>query len=343
MRVLSLSFLILTVCLLDSCQLKKLEEQRREIISLDGLPGNELAMEVVADIPVESYTLSPPDLYLVDDTLIALTDYNNASSLRFYNLAGENIGHSGIRKKADRYALPVDPTLRTSFAFLHPNTNIYYEYVIEDGQLRLDEFTRLRVYEYSPRDAVRLDDDHFVFIGMYKDGLFGLWDKPTRALTFFGNYPVEKEYNDNILLSYFNGRIDLSGDQLVYVSYQFGYISSYKYNKGRLVKLWEKQIGEYLYKENSLGLVFDEKHKNGFLEVYFAGDNIYALYNGCDGTMGEEFTNSIIVFTKDGKPIAHHTLPDMISYMKVDSKGEYAYATYLPMVGEVKLVRFKLP
>ncbi|GEM_PF-2244095 len=343
MKAFNLSLLILTIWLLGSCQSKKLEDSRREIISLVGLPGTELTMELVADIPSESYTLSPPDFYLVDDTLIALTDFNNASSLRFYNRVGENIGHSNIRKKTDRYALPVDPAMRTSFAFLHPNTNIFYEYVIEDGELRLDEFTRLRVYEYSPRDAVRLDEEHFAFIGMYKDGLFGLWDQPTRALTFFGSYPIEKEYYSNLLLSYFNGRINRSGNQLVYVSYQFGYISSYKYNKGRLVKLWEKQIGEYLYKENSLGLVFDKMHKNGFLEVFFAGDNIYTLYNGCDETAGEEFTNSILVFSRDGKPIARHTLPEMISYMKIDSKGEYAYATYLPNVGEVKLVRFKLP
>lgn len=342
MKTLYLSFLVFLFYSLSSCQFKKLEESHREVISFDNLPETELIMEVIADVPVQPYTLSPPDLYLVDDTLIALIDLADASSLRFYNLAGTNIGHSHIRKKADRYALPVNPNLKTSFSFLHPNTNIYYEYVIEDGQLRLEEYTRLRMYENSPRHAARLDDGHFAFIGMYKDGLFGLFDKETRVMTFFGNYPVVKEYNTNLLLAYFDGRIDVSGNQLVYVSYQFGYISSYIYEKGRLVKLWEKQIGEYLYRENSQGLVFDEKHKNGFLEVFFAGDYIYTLYNGCDATMGEEFTNSIVVFSREGEPVARYIFPDMISYMKIDSKGEYAYATYLPTVGQVKILRFKL-
>jgi len=338
--------LLLAVCLLASCEVnKKLEESRREVISLDNVPVTALEMEEIMIVPPnKQYDYSTPELYLVDDTLVVLTDMDNASSLRFFNLRGEMIGHSRIRKQEDLFALPVDPALRTSFAFKHPNTNIYYEYAIENGNLSLKDFTRMRLGENSPRQAVRLDEDHFAFIGQYKDGLFGVWEKPTRTLTFFGNYPIVEDYTLDILLPYFDGRIDRSGDQLVYVSYQFGFISSYNYNKGRLVRLWEKQIGDYLYRENSMGLVFDEKHKTGFIEVYFAGDYIYTLYNGIDETMGEEFTNSIVVFTKDkGKPVARYTLPDMMSYMKFDSKGEYAYATYSTYLGQHKVVRFKLP
>lgn len=334
--------LALVFPLFFACNTKTLEEARLERISLDSIPQVALEMEKVADIPVQSYEMAS-DFYLVSDSLLVLIAMDNASLLRFYNLAGEKIGQSMIRKQTDRQPLPVDPALRTSFAFLHPTTNIYYEYKIEGGELRLDDFTRMRLYGNSPWQAVRLDADHFAFIGNYKDGLWGIWEKPTRELTFTGNYPIVYEIVPRALLPYFNGCIAVSGDQLVYVSYQFGYISSYQYKKGKLRKLWEKQLSDFLYRENSLGYEFDDAHKNGFLEVYFAGDHIYTLYNGCDASAGEEFTNSIVVFTREGRPVARYTLPDMMSYMKFDSKGEYAYATYSPMMGKVEVVRFNVP
>jgi len=342
MKTFYLSCLAWIICLLSSCGVKELEETRLEQVSLDNLPQTALTMETIAEVH-EWADVSTPDLYLIGDSLLAVSYYKDASTLRFFNMSGEEIGRSSIRKLTDRYPLPVDPEMRASFSFLHSNTNIYYEYVIEDGELRLDAFTRMRLHENSPWQAVRLDPDRFAFIGNYKDGLWGLWEQSTRELTFTGNYPIVYEIVPSALLPYFNGRIALSGDQLVYVSYQFGYISSYRYKKGKLQKLWEKQVSDFLYRENSLGFEFDDKHKNGFLEVYFAGDHIYTLYNGCDTTMGEEFTNSIVVFSKKGKPIARYTLPDMMSYMKFDSKGEYAYATYSPTMGKVGIVRFKLP
>ncbi len=341
MKTFYLSCLAFAVCLLSSCQVKELEEARLEQISLDDLPQAALTMEVIAEV-YEWGDISTPDLYLAGDSLLALSYFKDASTLRLYNPAGEEIGRSSIRKLTDRYPLPVDPGMRASFSFLHPNTNIYYEYEIEDGMLRLDAFTRMRLYDNSPWQAVRLDPDHFAFIGNYKNGLWGLWEQSTRELTFTGNHPIAYEVVPRTLLPYFNGRIAFSGDQLVYVSYQFGYISSYRYKNGKLRKLWEKKVSDFLYRENSLGFEFSDKHKNGFLEVHFAGDHIYTLYNGCDATMGEEFTNSIVVFTKEGKPVARYTLPDMMSYMKFDSKGEYAYATYSSM-GKAAIVKFKLP
>lgn len=342
MKAFCLSCLVFAVCLFSSCHQKELGERKREQISLDNLPQTALTLETIAKVH-EWADVSTPDLYLVGDSLLALSYFKNAAVLRLYNLAGEDLGKSSIRKLTDSYPLPVDPGMQASFSFLHANTNIYYEYEVKDGHLRLKDFTRMRLHEHSPRQAVRLDNDRFAFIGNFRDGLWGIWDKPTRELTFTGNYPIVQELTPSVLLPYFDGRIAFSGDQLVYVSYQFGFISSYRYKNGKLQKQWEKQVDDFLYRENSLGLVFDDKHKNGFIEVYFAGDHIYTLYNGCDATMGEEFTNSIVVFTKEGKPIARYTLPDVMSYMKFHSKGEYAYATYSPAMGEVHIVRIKLP
>ncbi|MDF9830536.1 hypothetical protein [Parabacteroides sp. PF5-6] len=325
-----------------SCNTKTLEDARLERLSLDSIPQTALEMEVIAE-PFEWGDVSTPDLYLAGDSLVALSYFKNAAVLRFYDLTGKDLGKSSIRKLTDRHPLAIDPAYRASFSFLHPNTNIFYEYTVEDGALRLDNFTRMRLYGNSPRQAVRLDADHFAFIGSYKDGLWGIWEESTRELTFTGTYPITYEIVPQALLPYFSGRIAFSGDQLVYVSYQFGYISSYRYKKGKLRKLWEKQVSDFLYRESSLGYTFDEKHKNGFLEVAFAGDHIYTLYNGCDDSAGEEFTNAIVVFTREGRPVARYTLPDMMSYMKFDSKGEYAYATYSKVGSTQVLVRFRLP
>lgn len=344
MRPLSPLIQLFGLCLFFACQTKELESMRREQISLDSIPQTALEMELITTV-FEWGDVSTPDLHLAGDSLIALSYFKNAAALHFYTVAGKDLGQSSIRKLTDSYPLPVDPGYRGKFAFLHPNTNIYYEYEVRDGALWLNDFTRMRLQENAPWQAVRLDDEHFAFIGNYPDGLWGIWEEPTRVLTFYGDYPVVKEDKPRALIPFYNGRIALSDDQLVYVSYQFGFLSSYRVTRGkRLQKLWEKQVSSFLYTENDLGFVFNERHKNGFIEVYFVGDHIYTLYNGCDETMGEEFTNSIVVFTREGRPVARYTLPEAISYMKFDSRGRYAYATFSPRAGQVQqLVRFILP
>ncbi|MDL2245643.1 hypothetical protein [Parabacteroides sp. PFB2-10] len=317
---------------------------KRKLISLEEVPTVSLSMDTITRFQGEEYEYTAPDFQLVGDTLIALLYSQNASLLRFYSLSGEPVTRTDIRKKTDTYSIPGYSFLDTSFSFLHPVTNIFYEYEVKEGNLRLPNYVRMRMGENSPKGAVRLDDENFAFIGYFQNGLWGLWHEPTRILKFSGNYPVAQEYTSLYFLPYYNGRIDISGNQIAYASYQFGYISSYRYVNKKLTKLWETQVSDFLYKEKNGELVFDSHHKTGFIEVYFAGNYVYTLYNGYDDFSDEKSTNSIIVFSRDkGEPIARYILPVAISYMKFDSKGANAYATYTAELQEVYMVRFRLP
>lgn len=346
MRASHLSCALIVLSLLSSCN-GNWQSKKRNIVSLEDIPTTEIPMELICQIASMDYEYAAPELHLIDDKVAAFTYHPNASLLRLYDLSGNYITTSVLRNKKDTKAIKGFPTMNTAFSFLHPTTNIHYEYVVEDGNLRIKDYTRMRMGEHSPKQAMRLDDNYFALIGYFKDGLWGLWHKPTQVLNFFGNYPVAQEVVSKNSLVYYDGRTDISGDQLVYVAYQFGYISSYRYKDKKISKLWETQVSDFLFEEENGQLLFDETHKSGFIEVYFAGDNIYTLYNGYDASADENSTNSIMVFSRDnGKPLARYILPEAMNYMKFDSKGEYAYATYTASEEEkvkFNFVRFKLP
>ncbi|MDL2208554.1 hypothetical protein LJB97_02930 [Parabacteroides sp. OttesenSCG-928-O15] len=339
-----LHFILIAFFLLQTACDVSWKPAKRKLVSLEEVPTVTLPMETITRIQGEGYEYTAPDFQLIGDTLIALLYSQNASLLRFYSLSGEPVTRTDIRKKTETYNIPGYSSLTTSFSFLHPVTNIFYEYEVKEGNLRLPNYVRMRMGENSPKGAVRLDEENFAFIGYFQNGLWGLWHEPTRILKFSGNYPVAQEYTPLFYLPYYEGRIDISGNQIAYASYQFGYISSYRYANKKLTKLWETQVSDFIYKEKGGELVFDPHHKTGFIEAYFAGNYVYTLYNGYDDFSDETSTNSIIVFSRDkGEPIARYILPEAISYMKFDSKGANAYATYTAEMEEFYIVRFRLP
>lgn len=329
----------LLFCFLCGCAEKKKENPPAERVSINNLPGEILQMDTLVKLRDDG----PPNFYLLNDTIAFLTYYRNGSLLRIFRMGERKMERYDIKGQKDRIRISDDETLNASLSYLGKAANIYYEFVVEKGVMRLDKFTRFRLGENSPQQAVKVDEDLFAGIGSYEYGLFMLCHRPSKKMTFFGDHPVRQEIYTRPLLDYLSGSIGARGDELVYVSNSFGFISSYRYQKGELVKQWEKQLTDYLYEVKPRHINFDSLHCSGFDGVYVADKYIYSLYNGYSKMMTSKRVKSILVFDHNGQPVARHYLPARVDNIRVDSKEEYLYATYVLNPENIYLVRFRLP
>lgn len=328
----------LLLCLLCACEGKK-ENPPAERVSIDNLPGEMLQMDTL----LRFRDPEPPNLYMLNDTMVLVTFRGDGSLLRIYYTDSRASKLFQVKSKEGRPVISPDTTLYASVSYLGDATSIWYDYVVEKGVLRLNDFTRMRLGENTPEEVAQVDTDKFAFIGRYKNGLFALWNRSAKELEQFGDHPVRQEIYMNPFMHYSRGYMSAYEDQLVYTSEFFGFISSYQYRKGKLKKLWEKQLTDYLYEVKPSSYEFDDRHCSGFSDVYLTPTHIYGLYNGYSRETAGEPVNSILVFDRQGNPLAHHRLPDEMRKIAVDSKGEYLYATYSPYMNECYLVRFRLP
>jgi len=319
------------------CSFGKAGEAER--ISLEEIPVRELVMERLVRI---SGGFSP-DLYMLNDSVLLFAYEMSSSALGIYTVGDTVIDRHSLRKRNEQARLRIDPAINTSFQLFRER--VLGDYTIADGSLTLNDFVRFNFAEgRSPNELIQLDDDLYVCIGKYKEGLFGLCKREKKEMKYSGDYPVRAEYMYTGILNNMGGDIAKEGNQLVYVSRQFGFISSYKYRWGRLKKLWEKQLTDYHYRFEGKDIVFDpDQHHSGFGQVYMTGKYIYTVYNGWTKSMGLEVPNTILIFDRRGRPLAHCRLPDQMEYIGVDSNDEYLYATYSPYINECYLVRYRLP
>jgi len=333
-------FYILTIlCFyLPACSEKK-EKVQMERISLNDLPTDTLRMETLIKLPDQW----APEFHMANDTLIVLLYQQDASLLRFFGTGEKEIRKYTFRKPKEQLPIEVDASLHTSFQFFHTGTNIFYEYEIENGKLRLAEFTRLRIAKATPRQSLKVDNNLFAGIGHYPKGLWGLCNRKKKELYFFGDYPIKQEYASEVLLPLFEGHIAQKDNQLIYAASEFGFISSYTYAKGKIKKNWERQLADFLVEEKISRVIVDSLHTSGFRDVYISGKHIYGLYSGYSKHSGWGMHNSVILFTHNGDPVARYYFPDLMDYIAVDSEEKYLYATYSPYMNESFLVRFELP
>ncbi|MDH6534743.1 hypothetical protein D0T51_08440 [Parabacteroides sp. 52] len=329
---------ILLLACLGACKEEK-PVVTLERISLENLPADSLQLETLVRLPDKI----APEFHIVDDTLLVILYERDASYLRFFGTGERKIKKYSFRKPKERLPIDVDPRLKASLPFFHKATNIFYEYEIENGELRLDAFTRLRIAKQSPYVSVKVDKDLFAGIGEYRKGLWGLCNRKKKEIDFFGDYPIKQEYTSSAFLPLFRGDIAEKNKQLVYVSNTFGYISSYTYSPKKIEKQWERQVADFLVEEKVSRVVVDKMHTSGFQDVYMTEKYIYGLYNGYSKHSGWKANNSLIVFDRAGNALAHYQLADHMEQIAVDSQDKYLYASYNPFVNESYLVRFALP
>lgn len=283
-----------------------------------------------------------PELYFLNDTLLVMTFFQDASSIRIYNTNEGVMRSYNLRSKKDQVTISEDKNLNTSIHFLNNANKVYYDFIIEEGVMRIQEFDRLRIGQRSPYTAVKADKNTFIGLGNYKDGLFSIFDKEAMLMNYFGNYPLPDEhYLYTELTEYFRGYMDMLESEVLYAAANFGYISSYRYNNGKLRKNWERQVSDYIFEQKDMKLIFGEDHRNGFDGVKIGKNHIYALYNG--HTQNQPgVSNSLLVFTHQGELVTRYNFPDLVEYFVIDEEEKNVYATYTPYMNESYLIKFRL-
>jgi len=336
----NLYYLLFLLCIsLTACQ----KEKPLDHIDIENIPEITLEMETLA--PFKGYDI--PELHLIEDTVILLADSKNSAYMRFFFLKDRTFKGYFLLRKEGLIRLQKDPEINTDLEMYSGASNILFNYKIKKNIFYISRMTRMHFTEmYTPEYAIRVDSNQIACIGPYK-GLWGLFDEKYRRFNNFGNYPIKMDYIPSSFRPSLAGRISKHDNQLVYASNQFGYISSYKYKKKKLKKLWDKQLSDYQYENKGSRLVFNDNHKTGFRDVYMTSDYIYAIYDGFKNLEKDDFnpnrTNCIIVFDLEGNPVARYIFPFEINYMTMDSKRQYIYTTFAISKNNNYLVRFQVP
>ncbi|MDH6342977.1 hypothetical protein M2480_001997 [Parabacteroides sp. PFB2-12] len=319
--------------LLIGCKPKELER-----ISLEAIPLQALTMERLVRVPGQF----PPRPSMLTDDIILLTHPISSSFMGVYQLGDSAVSRHKLKKKGDHIPVP-NSQIDTTFQLFNQHTLATYQ--VQNGTLTLTDFVRFTfARDKSPEQVVTLNDDLYACLGSYLGGLFGLCKRKKKEMRYTGAFPTEDMALRRLLHSNSSGRMDKQGDQIVYANRSVGYIAAFTYSFGRLRKQWDKQLTDYVYQTKEGHITFDpDEHRSGFSDIHITDRHIYTLYWGQTRSMGLEVPNSIVVFNRDGEPVSRFSLPDQMTFIAVDSREEYLYATYSPLMNECYLVRFKLP
>lgn len=329
-------FVILVLC--NGCK-----ENNTKVISIKyKIQKDTLVCDTLCRIS-DSYS---PQICAISKEYAALFFDKDGSSIRVWDQKKKELRSYNIRKKTDTVQIADDSELSSHFELLNKANNIYYQFVVKNGNLYLENYTRLRLGAFTPREACRLGDKIFVGLGNFPDKLLALYNrKKSKEVNFYGNYPIkEHEYTYGApFLSYYEGKLASEGNKIVYVAYRFGYIACYLYKDEDIIKLWDKKLTEFLYEGKPSRLLFSPEHQLGFTDVKIVNDRIYALYNGNPLSDLEKYPNTLLVYNSEGEQLASYVIHEELSDIAIDNTGTYLYSVYSPYLYESYLIRYKLP
>ncbi|MDL2265459.1 TolB-like 6-bladed beta-propeller domain-containing protein [Parabacteroides sp. OttesenSCG-928-G07] len=328
--------LILSILL---CSFWGCKQKKAERVSLENITRQELAMEQLVRLPGQS----PPTPYLLTDSIILISHPESSSFLGVYLLGDSVLQRHSLKKRGDQISIPTKSDFQASFQFFNQKTLAIYQ--VQNGLLTLDDFIRFNfANDRSPFQLVQLKNDLYACLGNYTEGIFALCERKKKEMAYTGDFPIDEPAAHAYIARSGSGQIAKRENQLIYATGVLGYIASYEYKWGRLKKQWEKQVSDYHYTIKEDNITFDpDRHLSGFGDIHITDKHIYTIYWGQTKSMGLEIPNSIVVFDRKGNPLAYYLLPDQMSSITVDSREEYLYATYSPLINECYLVRFKLP
>ncbi|MCD7938523.1 MAG: hypothetical protein LUG98_16815 [Tannerellaceae bacterium] len=297
-------------------------------IVIDEVPVRDLSMEKLMLLLPDPIS---PDLYLLSDDYLLLLPYLSSTIIRVYDIH-QGVLQSGRLKSSDSKAQIIsDPHLYTSVSFLNPSTTAYSEYEVANGAIYLKRNTNMLIGELTPDDVVRVENDVYVAVGKYKEGLFAVINNENQMMRFFGKHPSDPKRP-----GYFNkeGYMALSGKNVYYISRYMGYLASFRLKDRKLTLNWEAPV---LKEEQP-----EDRNPVEFKGIVAKEKYIYALYAGNSPTDPEHTDYSLLVVNPKGKPVAHCHLPIKIDHFVIDNQEKYMYAVY-ETHGECWLVRFLLP
>lgn len=314
-------FLILTPCILV-CSCSK-PEVTVEKIDIQTVSQTSIEEEALTDLP----DLFAPPLHLLNDTLLCLLNPQDASSIRIFRTQSKEMDQYTLKRKDTSIVISPDSHLNTKLDYLNRANNVYYELVVNNGQMSIANFIRLQLGDFSPSEAYQTEDKRFVCLGPFIKGLLSVYnsDKRSKEMLFFGNYPViGPEYQYKEYLDFFQGHLARYDNQFVYASTYFGYLSSYIYKNKRLVKQWEKQTSDFLFHKTPDRIRFDSLHHEGFGCVTMGKEHIYAFSQYLSEKHQKE--NGILIFNRDGKLVSHLIIKNPMVFLTVDSQEKNLYA-----------------
>ena len=203
----------------------------------------------------------------------------------------------------------------------------YFEY--SPDSLKLHYYKRFRYKNTEINEVVRLDEDRFVSIGRYRQGLFGLIDIRKNKFEYFGTYPLKISIpfdgSEEDYFHLFKGKIATTKDRktIIYGCRNIAYLSCYHLTKRKKLKFaWEKTLikPDYYFKDKQLQLNPDV-NQGGFLDLCVVNDKIYAGYAKFGRS---DSIRSICTFDMSGKQLAVYQANVPLSRFWV-SKNEQIY------------------
>ena len=213
----------------------------------------------------------------------------------------------------------------------------YFAFSFENNQVK---FKRVRFQFSDPiiDRVVQIGENKYVTLGK-QSKLLGLYDNKSKEMAYFGHYPlpvnipVDQNTRENIVRS-FEGAIAYSDSHsmVVYGSFNYAYLSCYRYSGGKLKFQWEK----FILPPPSFELV------NGYIEekdtdtegrvssVVTAGDYIFAGYRQRDKKDSKlDAKHSILVYDMKGNHLAtlHTDCPVSIFAVDLDEQTIYGISS----------------
>ena len=232
------------------------------------------------------------------------------------------------------------------FSFYHFDIRSYYQYTLENDQMKLTR-QNLRLKGVFITSAEQLTENKFITVGLFRNGLLGLYDKESKLMTYYGHYPIsvaiprKHEAMENIV-HIFQGNIAYSDDHsmVVYASNNFAYLSCYHFTGSMLKFQWEKHIVPPPATKIVDGFLEIDQTvtQGGFSDVAVAGDYIFISYTQRNIP---DTTHSILVYNMSGSHVATYHIDSPISNIMVDEEEGVLYGISREDDKDPVIVRFQ--
>jgi len=322
----------------------------------------------------------PPSRHLIADTVceypyyfqgsvmmknsyIFMIDQFNAGGIRFYNtqtgkmdtiqagiIIDKKTGQPMYFSMNDSTKYPDTFIQQLPLSFYQSDMRSYFTYSFENNKVKLNR-QNFRLKGKRINRVEQLNENKYVTLGFFRDGLLGLYDKESKLMDYYGKYPVsvavprERDAMESIVIS-FQGNIAYSDihSKVVYASSSFAYLSCYRFTGKKLKLQWEKHIvppPETKIVDDFLEIDKTVTH-GGFSDVAVAGDYIFATYTQKNITDSiPDTTHSILVYDMTGNHVAIYHIDSSISNIVVDINEGALYGFSRDVEWEPVMVRFQ--
>ena len=314
--------------------------------------GSHLMADTVCEFP---YYIE--GIAFIKNNYLFMIDKYNAGRIRFYNtrtgkmdsiqagiIIDRKTGQPKYFSMNDSTKYPDVFLQQLPLSFYQYDMRSYYTYTFENNKVKLSRqsFKYKRINRAEP-----ISENKYLSTGHYNTGLFGLYDKGTKLMDYYGHYPqsVADPFDQNwrereLQTPQENFAFSDTHSKVVYASDKFAYLSCYHYTGSKLKFRWEKYIVlQSATKAVNANSESDKSVARGrFSDVAVAGDYIYAGYSQINIP---DTTHSILVYDMRGNHVTTYHIDSPISSIIVDAEGGALYGISRKVEWEPVIVRFR--